>query len=153
MGLKIVAPETAALGLTWLMPTVTDYGVWVPRPVDVPLPLKRVGDETEVTIEGVKIRAVFLPGHSYDLVAYLFELGGKRVAFTGDLGFKNADIVHRCWGDVDKGAAVTEVIRTKVLEFRPDAVFTGHDAHAQGFAFLEDLVKRSQETIRAARSK
>jgi glyoxylase-like metal-dependent hydrolase (beta-lactamase superfamily II) len=152
-GLKIVAPETAALGLTWLMPTVTDYGVWVPRPVDVPLPLKRVGDETEVTIEGVKIRAVFVPGHSYDLVVYLFELGGKRIAFTGDLGFKNADIVHRCWGDVDKGAAVTEAIRTKVLEFHPDVVFTGHDAHAQGFAFLEDLVKRSQETIRAARSK
>jgi len=153
MGLKIVAPETAALGLTWLMPTVTDYGVWVPRPVDVPLPLKRVGDEPEFTIEGVKIRAVFVPGHSYDLVAYLFELGGKRIVFTGDLGFKNADIVHRCWGDADKGAAVTEAIRTKVLEFHPDVVFTGHDAHAQGFAFLEDLVKRSQETIRAVRSK
>jgi glyoxylase-like metal-dependent hydrolase (beta-lactamase superfamily II) len=153
MGLKIVAPETAALGLTWLMPTVTDYGVWVPRPVDIPLSLKRVGDEAELTIEGVKIRAVFVPGHSYDLVVYLFELEGKRIAFTGDLGFKGADILHRCWGNLEKAETVTEVIRTKVLEFRPDAVFTGHDAHAQGMAFLEDLVRRSQESVRAARQK
>jgi glyoxylase-like metal-dependent hydrolase (beta-lactamase superfamily II) len=153
MGLSIVAPETAALGLSWLMPTVTDYGVWVPRPVDLPLALKRVGDEADVVIDGVKIHAVFVPGHSYDLVVYLFELAGKRIAFTGDLGFKGADILHRCWGDVDKAAAVTEVIRTKVLEFHPDVVFTGHDAHAQGTAFLEDLVKRTQESVRAARAK
>jgi glyoxylase-like metal-dependent hydrolase (beta-lactamase superfamily II) len=153
MGLKIVAPETAALGLTWLMPTVTDYGVWVPRPVDRPLPLKRAGDEADVEIDGVKIRAVFVPGHSYDLVVYLFELGGKRIAFTGDLGFKGQDILHRCWGAVDKAAAVTEVVRTKVLEFHPDVVFTGHDAQAQGTAFLEDLVKRSQASIREAQSK
>jgi glyoxylase-like metal-dependent hydrolase (beta-lactamase superfamily II) len=151
-GLRIVAPETAALATTWLMPTVTDYGVWVPRPVDVPLPLKKVGDEVETTVEGLKIRAVFVPGHSYDSVVYLFELGGKRIAFTGDLGFKGQDILHRCWGHADKAAAVTEVIRTKVLEFRPDVVFTGHDAHREGTVFLEDLVARSLESIRKAKN-
>jgi glyoxylase-like metal-dependent hydrolase (beta-lactamase superfamily II) len=147
-GLKIVAPETAALATTWLMPTVSDYGVWVPRPVDVPIPLKRAGDETEFEAAGLKIRAVFVPGHSYDSVVYLFELGGKRVAFTGDLGFKGQDILHRCWGDADKAAAVADVIKTKVLEFRPDVVFTGHDAHREGSVFLEGLVARSLESIR-----
>jgi glyoxylase-like metal-dependent hydrolase (beta-lactamase superfamily II) len=153
LGLRIVAPESAALGLTWLMPTVSDYGVWVPRPVDVPLPLKRAGDETRFTVEGVDIRAVFVPGHSYDLVIYLFEVGGKRVAFTGDLGFKGQDILHRCWGDADKAAAVTEVVRTRVLEFRPDFVFTGHGGHPDGTAFLETLVAQSQESIKKAQSK
>lgn len=153
MGLRIVAPESAALATTWLMPTVSDYGVWVPRPVDVPLSLKRVGDETRITIEGLDIRAVFVPGHSYDSVIYLMKLGGKRVAFTGDLGFEGQGILDRCWGDLDKAAAVTEVVRTKVLEFRPDVVFTGHDAHRDGAVFVEKLVARSQEAIRKARSR
>ncbi len=153
LGLRIVAPESAALATTWLMPTVSDYGVWVPRPVDIPLPLKRVGDEAETVVEGLKIRAVFVPGHSYDSVIYLMELGGKRVAFTGDLGFEGQGILNRCWGDVDKAAAVTEAVRTKVLAFRPDVVFTGHDAHRDGTAFVEKLVAISQEAIRKARSK
>jgi glyoxylase-like metal-dependent hydrolase (beta-lactamase superfamily II) len=153
MGLRIVAPETAALATTWLMPTVSDYGVWVPRPVDVPLPLQRVGDETEAVVEGLKIRAVFVPGHSYDSVIYLMELDGKRVVFTGDIGFESQDILHRSWGDVDKAAAVTEVVRTRVLEFRPDVVFTGHDAHGDGAGYIEKLVAHSEEAIRKARSR
>jgi len=75
------------------------------------------------------------------------------VAFTGDLGFKGQDILHRCWGDADKAAAVTEVVRTKVLEFRPDVVFTGHGAHQEGMAFLETLVASSQESVKKVRSK
>ncbi len=153
LGLRIVAPETAALATTWLMPTVSDYGVWVPRPVDVPLSLKRVGDEARITVDGLDIRAVFVPGHSYDSVIYMMELGGKRVAFVGDLGFDGRGILDRCWGDVDKAAAVTDVVRTKVLEFRPDIVFTGHDEQRDGVGFLEKLVARSQEAIRKARSK
>ncbi len=153
MGLRIVAPESAALATTWLMPTVTDYGVWVPRPVDLPLPLNRVGDEAETVVEGLRIRALFVPGHSYDSAIYLMEIGGKRVAFTGDVGFEGQDILHRSWGDVDKAAAVTEVVRTRVLEFRPDFVFTGHDAHRDGAAFVEKLVTRSEEAIRQARPK
>jgi glyoxylase-like metal-dependent hydrolase (beta-lactamase superfamily II) len=154
MGLKIVAPESAAFALSWLMPMLTDYGVWVPRPVDVPLPLKRPGDETEITVAGIKIRAVFVPGHSMDSVIYLMEIGGKRVAFTGDVGFQApSDILHRCWTDVEKAATVVEVVKSKVIPFHPDLVFTGHGGCAEGTAFLEDLVKRSEESIQKARSK
>jgi glyoxylase-like metal-dependent hydrolase (beta-lactamase superfamily II) len=78
------------------------------------------------------------------------ELAGKRVAFTGDIGFENQDILHRCWGDAGRARAVTEVVREKLLPFRPDVVFTGHDAHRNGTAFIEDLVRRSEESIRKA---
>ncbi len=154
MGLKIVAPDSASFALSWVMPMLTDYGVWVPRPVDVPLPLKRAGDEAEITVAGVRIRAVFVPGHSLDSVLYLMELDGKRVVFTGDIGFQApSDILHRCWSDPDNAAVVTEIVKTKILPFRPDVVFTGHGGRSPGTAFLEDLVQRSEESIRKSRSK
>jgi glyoxylase-like metal-dependent hydrolase (beta-lactamase superfamily II) len=153
-GLRIVAPESAAYALGWLMPMLTDYGVWVPRPVDVPLPLKKAGDETEFMVAGQRIRAVFVPGHSLDSVIYLMDLGGKRVAFTGDVGFQApSDILHRCWTDADHAAEVVRIVKSKVLPFRPDVVFTGHGGRAEGTAFLEDLVARSEESIRKAPSK
>ncbi len=152
-GLKVVAPESADFTLAWLMPTLTDYGVWPPRPVDWPLPLKRVGDEKEIMLGNLKVRAIFVPGHSFDSVLWAMELDGKRVLFTGDIGFDNQDILHRCWGDVDKAKAVTDVVRTKVLPWKPDFVFRGHGAKRDGTAFLEDLVKRSEAAIQAEREK
>jgi glyoxylase-like metal-dependent hydrolase (beta-lactamase superfamily II) len=150
MGLKIVAPEAANFTLNWLMPTLTDYGVWVPRPVDVAIPLKRAGDEKEITLGDLKVKAIFVPGHSFDSVLYVVDLDGKRVVFTGDIGFDNQDILHRCWGDVDKAKAVTEVVRKKLLPLKPDFVFRGHGAKRDGMPFLEDLVKRSEEAIQKA---
>lgn len=153
-GLKVVAPESAAFALSWVMPMLTDYGVWVPRPVDTPLPVKKAGDEAEFTVAGQSIRAVFVPGHSLDSVIYLMELGGKRVAFTGDVGFQApSDILHRCWTDVKHAEEVVRVVKEKVVPFRPDVVFTGHGGRAEGTPFLEDLVSRSEESIRKARSK
>jgi glyoxylase-like metal-dependent hydrolase (beta-lactamase superfamily II) len=90
MGAEIVAPKSAALATTWLMPMLTDYGIFPPRPVDLPLQLARTGDETEFEVSGIKFRALLVPGHSFDLTVYTTELVGRRVAFTGDLGFKAA---------------------------------------------------------------
>jgi glyoxylase-like metal-dependent hydrolase (beta-lactamase superfamily II) len=67
LGAKIVAPKPAALSLTWLMPMLTDYGIYPPRSVDMPLPLERVGDEADFELSGLKFHAVFVPGHSFDL--------------------------------------------------------------------------------------
>jgi glyoxylase-like metal-dependent hydrolase (beta-lactamase superfamily II) len=147
MGAKIVAPAPAALALTWLMPMLTDYGIYPPRPVDMPLPLTRVGDETDFEVSGVKFHALFVPGHSFDLTIYTTELGGKRIAFTGDLGFENQDILHRCWGDVDKARAVIPVIRDKLLPWRPDIVFTGHGVRPNGGAFLIQLVRQTEQSL------
>ncbi|HXJ71393.1 MAG TPA: MBL fold metallo-hydrolase, partial [Candidatus Dormibacteraeota bacterium] len=110
-GAKIVGPKSAAMPLTWLMPMLTDYGIYPPRPLDVALPLTRAGDETDIEVSGLKFRAVFVPGHSFDLTIYKVELGGKRIAFTGDLGFENQDILHRCWDDADKARALVPVVR------------------------------------------
>ncbi len=153
-GAKIVGPKSAALTLTWLMPMLTDYGIFPPRPLDVPLPLTSVGDETEFTVSGQKFRALFVPGHSFDLTVYMTELGGKRVAFTGDLGFeRESDIVHRCWGDAEKARPVIKAIRDKLLAWKPDVVFTGHGVRPNGTEWVEDLLRRSEESLVKASGK
>jgi glyoxylase-like metal-dependent hydrolase (beta-lactamase superfamily II) len=150
-GTRIVAPRSAELTLTWLMPMLTDYGIFPPRRVDDPLPLQRVGDECEFTAAGQCFRAVFVPGHSFDLTVYLTELNGKRIAFTGDLGFENQqDILHRCWDDADKAREVLPVIRDKVLGWKPDIVFTGHGVRTNGTEFLAKLVEHTEKSLAAA---
>jgi len=149
-GARVVAPKSAALSLTWLMPMLTDYGIFPPCPLDMPLPLTRVGDETEFEAGGLKFGALFVPGHSFDLTIYKIEIAGRRVAFTGDLGFEApSDIVHRCWGDAEKARAVVAVIRDQLLPWKPDVVFTGHGVRPAGMAFLNDLVRRTEETLAA----
>jgi glyoxylase-like metal-dependent hydrolase (beta-lactamase superfamily II) len=147
-GARLVAPATAALTVTWLMPTWSDYSIWVPSPIDLPLPLKRAGDETEIELCGLRIKALFVPGHSFDSVLYTMELNGKRVVFTGDLGFEGVShILHRCWGDREKAAVVAKIVRTKVLPWKPDHVLTGHGPRPRGTAFLEDLLKRTDAAL------
>jgi glyoxylase-like metal-dependent hydrolase (beta-lactamase superfamily II) len=147
-GAKVVAPAPAAVPVTWLMPTWSDYSLWVPSPIDKPLPLKRAGDETTFTLCGVPIKAIFVPGHSFDLVLYSMELNGRRILFTGDLGFEGpSNILRSCWGDRDKALAVTKVVRTQALPLKPDHVFTGHGPRQQGTAFLEDLLRRTEEAL------
>ena len=152
MGARIVAPKPAAFALTWLMPMLTDYGIYPPRPVDMPLDLARVGDETDFEVSGLKFHALFVPGHSFDLTIYTTELGAKRIAFTGDLGFENQDILHRCWGDAPKAREVVQVIRSKLLPWRPDVVFTGHGVRTNGTEFITKLVEQTEQSLGRADS-
>jgi glyoxylase-like metal-dependent hydrolase (beta-lactamase superfamily II) len=69
-GAQIVGPKSAALSLTWLMPMLTDYGIYPPRPLDFTLPLVQAGDEADFEVSGLKFRALFVPGHSFDLTIY-----------------------------------------------------------------------------------
>jgi glyoxylase-like metal-dependent hydrolase (beta-lactamase superfamily II) len=152
-GAKIVGPKSAALPLTWLMPMLTDYGIYPPRPLDIALPLVRTGDETDFAVAGLKFRALFVPGHSFDLTIYKIELANKRIAFTGDLGFENQDILHRCWGDADKARAVVAAVRDKLLAWEPDIVFTGHGVRPDGTEFIESLVRRTEESLKERSTK
>jgi glyoxylase-like metal-dependent hydrolase (beta-lactamase superfamily II) len=149
-GAQMVAAKPAAFTLTWLMPMLTDYGIYPPRPLDMPLPLTRVGDETDFEVSGLKFHALFVPGHSFDLTIYMIELAGKRIAFTGDLGFENQDILHRCWGAADHAQAVTKVVREKLLPWRPDVVFTGHGVRTNGTEFIQMLVRHTEESLAQA---
>jgi glyoxylase-like metal-dependent hydrolase (beta-lactamase superfamily II) len=146
-GAQIVAAKPAAFALTWLMPMLTDYGIYPPRPVDMPLPLALVGEETDFEVSGLKFHALFVPGHSFDLTLYMTELGGKRIAFTGDLGFENQDILHRCWGDTEKARKVAQAVRDKLLPWRPDIVFTGHGVRMSGTEFLNKLVEQTEQSL------
>jgi glyoxylase-like metal-dependent hydrolase (beta-lactamase superfamily II) len=144
---QMVAPKPAAFALTWLMPMLTDYGIYPPRPVDMPLPLMRAGDETDFEVSGLKFHALFVPGHSFDLTVYTTELNGKRIAFTGDIGFENQDILHRCWGDADKARGVLQVIPEKLLPWKPDVIFTGHGMRPNGTEFLAKLVRQTEQSL------
>jgi glyoxylase-like metal-dependent hydrolase (beta-lactamase superfamily II) len=147
-GLETVAARTASFTMTWLTPIWSDYSIWVPSPIDQPLPLRRAGDETRLTLSGVPIRVIFVPGHAFDQVLYLMELDGNRVMFTADVGFGGeSHILHRCWGDREKAAVVNRVVRNQALPFQPDYVFTGHDAHQDGTSFLEDLLNRTDAAL------
>ena len=84
-----------------------------------------------------------------DLTIYKIELGGRRIAFTGDLGFENQDILHRCWGDAEKARSVVQIIRHKLLAWRPDVVFTGHGVRPEGTAFIAALLQRTEESLKA----
>jgi glyoxylase-like metal-dependent hydrolase (beta-lactamase superfamily II) len=75
-------------------------------------------------------------------------LGGKRIAFTGDLGFENQDILHRCWGDAEKARKVVHVVRDKLLPWRPDLVFTGHGVRVNGTEFITKLVEQTEQSLR-----
>lgn len=150
-GVKIVAPRSAELALNWLMPTWSDYSLWAPARLDVPLPLARVGDETEITLCGQKVRAIFVPGHSFDATLYLMQISGKRIAFTGDIGFEGeSNILHRCWGDRLKAAMVVRVVRDKLLAFQPDYVFTGHGPREPGTEFIKGLLERTEAALSKA---
>jgi glyoxylase-like metal-dependent hydrolase (beta-lactamase superfamily II) len=147
-GAEVVAPATAAFAATWLMPTWSDYSVWPPLCIDRPLPLRKAGDEAEVTLSGLRVKAVFVPGHSFDSVLYFMDFGGKRVLFTGDVGFEGAsDVLHRCWGDREKAAAAVKVLTRQVLPLKPDHVFTGHGPRRDGTAWLVDLLRRTNDSL------
>ncbi len=147
MGAKLVAPKPAAVTLTWLMPMLTDYGIYPPRPLDVPLPLETSGNEADFELSGIKFHALFVPGHSFDHTIYTTELSGKRVAFTADLGFENQDILNRCWGEADKARTVLRVIRDRLLPWRPDVVFTGHGVRPDGTGFLTELIRQTDASL------
>jgi glyoxylase-like metal-dependent hydrolase (beta-lactamase superfamily II) len=148
-GAKMVAAKSAEFTLGWVMPMLTDYGIYPPRPLDVPLPLEQIGDETEFEVSGLKFKALFVPGHSFDSTIYMTELGGKRVAFTGDLGFENQDILHRCWGDAQQAREVVRVVREKLLSWRPDVVVTGHGVRGKGTEFIAQLVRETEASLAA----
>jgi glyoxylase-like metal-dependent hydrolase (beta-lactamase superfamily II) len=160
-GAEVVAPASAALAVTWLMPMWSDYNLWVPCPVDVPLPLRRAGDEAEVTLCGLSVRATFAPGHSPDSVIYAMELAGRRVIFTGDIAFDDpspgrplgSNILHRCWGDAALASAVVKVIEEKVLPRRPEFDFKGHAAHRDAVAVWGRILRASREALRDAEKK
>jgi len=97
--------------------------------------------------ETVRIKAILAPSHSMEQALCLMELNGHRVVLTGDIGSEKNDILNRCWGDVEKAKLVTEIVRTRLLPFKPEFNFAGHRARPNATAFLEELVRNAAQAI------
>jgi glyoxylase-like metal-dependent hydrolase (beta-lactamase superfamily II) len=157
-GAEVVAPASAAFATSWVVPQWNGYGVSVPCPIDRPLPLRRAGDEAETTLCGVRVKAIFVPGHSIDSVVYFMELNGRRVIFSGDIAFDDgragmplgSNILHRCWADREKATEVVRVIEQKVLPLEPEFEFKGHASHRDSVAVWRRILDASHKAMRAA---
>jgi len=137
-----------------MVPTLNHYGIWVPCAIDQPLPLVRPGDTTRFNLDGLDIQAIFAPGHSFDTVVYVLNLAGRRVFLTGDIGFHgNNNILNRCCGDAPKARAVMKILREQVLPLKPEFVLTGHDEHTNGVAFLEAILRTTEEALHQAEAR
>ncbi|MCR4414706.1 MAG: MBL fold metallo-hydrolase [Thermoguttaceae bacterium] len=151
LGAKVVAPAPAAFPATWMIPTMNHYGIWVPCAIDMPLPLARPGDTTSFSLDGIDIQAIFAPGHSFDTVVYVMELGGKRIILAGDIAFHGANhILDRCWGDVPKARTVIKILREQVLPLKPQIVISGHDARENATEYWQEILRVSEEAVRKA---
>lgn len=151
LGLKVVAPAPAALPATWMVPTLSHYGIWVPCVIDMPLPLARPGDTARFALEGLELEAIFAPGHSFDTAVYVLELAGKRVMLTGDIAFPGRNhILDRCWGDVPKARTVIQILRQRVLPMQPDIFVGGHGAWENATRYWEEILRASEEAVTRA---
>ena len=154
LGAQVVAPAPAAFPATWMIPTLNHYSIWVPCAIDKPLPLARPGDTARFTLDGIEIRAIFAPGHSFDSVVYAMELAGKRVIFTGDVAFHGTgNILDRCWGDLPKARTVIRIIREQVLPLRPEIMIAGHHAQRNAGEYWQNIVRASEDAVRAAEAR
>jgi glyoxylase-like metal-dependent hydrolase (beta-lactamase superfamily II) len=156
-GAEVVAPASAAFATAWAVTQWSGYGVPVPIPIDRPLPLRRAGDEAEITLCGVRVKAVFVPGHSIDSVVYSMDLNGRRVIFSGDIAFDDrragmplgSNILHRCWVDREKATEVVRVIEEKVLPLRPEFEFKGHASHRDPVASWRNILDATRRALKA----
>jgi len=154
-GAELVAPASAAFTTAWVMGHWTGYGLAVPCPIDHPLPLKKSGDQAEITLCGIRIKAIFAPGHSPDSVVYFMELNGHRVIFTGDIAFDDrrvgmplgSNVLHRNWGDREKAAATIHLIEQKVLPLKPEFEFKGHASNRDPATSWQHILEASRKAL------
>ena len=86
------------------------------------------------------------------------ELNGRRVIFTGDIAFDDRragmplgrNILHRCWADREKAAAVVRVIEQKVLPLRPEFEFKGHCSHRDAEATWRRILDARRRAVDGA---
>lgn len=154
-GAEVVAPASAAFATAWVNTQWQGYGVNVATPIDRALPLRRAGDEERITLCGLPIKAIFVPGHSIDSVVYLMELNGHRVIFTGDIAFDDrragmplgSNILHRCWVDRQKAQTVIRVIEEKVLPLNAEFEFKGHASNRDPAASWRNILEASRKAL------
>jgi len=118
-GAQVVASPEMAYQLRRHMPEGSGYGFHPPQPVDV-----LVDKDQELTLAGLTLNVVRLPGHTYGSLGYLFERGGRRYAALGDLIMPGGRLGY--WGSLDFSAADVLASLRKLQRLAPDVILGGH---------------------------
>ena len=93
-GAEVIAPaaerklfeETAAFWAEYSTARFHDYGQQSSKVLTEPLPVDRAVSEGKLTLPGgLEVDVVDTPGYTRGAVSYVFTLGGKKIAATGDL--------------------------------------------------------------------
>lgn len=107
------------------------YGASYARPPRQPIPLDRTLSDGEVfQWRGHEIRCLGTPGHSPGSLSYVVEIGGKKVALTGDVIHDGAKMTTWFDSEWDYGFAkgVDTLIASveKLIAEEPDLILPAH---------------------------
>lgn len=111
------------------------------RPVEPCTPDVVVDHQAEVTVAGLTVRGLAVPGHSDGSMVWDIVVDGKRSWFVGDLfstTTAHKGVLLPWMGDVnaDKAEYVRSLRRLLAETEQPDNVFAGHGPSAIGFGNL-----------------
>ena len=117
-GCQVVAtPETAFI--LRYHTNVCGYGFHPPQPVDILIP-----KDQEMTLAGLPVRFLRLPGHTYGGLGMAFQKDGRKYVATGDLIMPGGVLGYS--GAADFSAADVLASLRKLDALKPDEVLGGH---------------------------
>ena len=94
-----------------------DYG---PHPMQMCWPDETIEDGQILTFGNIKVRCVLAPGHTYGVMAFFFEVGGKKIGTWGGTGMTS---LHGAWcRDLGLPARKAEVMLESVKKLRAEQV-------------------------------
>lgn len=105
------------------------------------------GDQEEITLDGVRLRAIRTAGHTLDSTCLLYEREGTNSLFTGDVLFYGGRL-----GLTNlEGCSLDDYRRNlhKLLDVRVDALFPGHGVFVlrRGKKHVERAVRKLRDLI------
>ncbi|HET6250866.1 MAG TPA: MBL fold metallo-hydrolase [Tepidisphaeraceae bacterium] len=118
-GAKVIASPEMAYTLQHDLPFTSGYGFHPPVPVDI-----LVDRDTDMTLCGLKVRVLRLPGHTYGSMGALFEMGGRKYVTLGDLIMPDGPLGYS--GSVNFRAEDVLASLKKLDGLKPDYVLCGH---------------------------
>lgn len=159
-------PRAAAAGArVWAPPTERDLFGRPPRPtwndydlredrfaLAEPIPVETVEEYRTRRIGGIDVYTLPTPGHTIGSETYLVDIGGRRVAFTGDLVYGDGQVwspaaLQWTYSGVE-GWAATIVSCHTLLAHRPDVLLPSHGPAIENpEPALGALAERMQQLI------
>jgi glyoxylase-like metal-dependent hydrolase (beta-lactamase superfamily II) len=121
VGAKFVCSKEMADTLRHHLPISTGYGLSPPVPTDVV-----IGEDKELDLAGLKVRALRLPGHTYGSMGWMFTKEGKKYISFGDLIMPDGPLGYS--GSINFSARDVLSSLRKIQDLHPDVALPGHGA-------------------------